>query len=296
MTIASSKPRVLLLTEQQLPELIPDEQPLIAAFRAAGCDVRPAVWSDPVPDADLALIRTTWDYTSRLREFLSALETISKRMTLWNPIETVRWNIDKRYLLELAAAGIAMPATTVCTAGSGATLDQVMQELGSRDLVVKPLVGAGGRDTWRAAPGCDAEWSAALAARDLLVQRYLPEVTGAGEWSLMFINGTFTHATLKRPAEGEFRVQEDHGGTWTTAVPSASAIRAAEQVLGAVPYDWRYARVDGVMVDGAFLLMEVELIEPQLFFPAAPIAASMLVEAATGLRLTPDSPGIAVRP
>ncbi len=274
-------PRVLLLTQAALPDLSPDDAPLKAAFAAAGWEVRPAIWSDPIPQADLAIVRSTWDYALRVGEFLTALDEVATRMVLWNPAPTVRWNSDKRYLLELAAAGVPLPEATVVRKGSGTDLGSVLSELAAEQVVVKPLVGAGGTRTWRTSRGDDAAWAAAVAAGDLLVQRYLPEVATAGEWSMVFIGGSYSHSVLKHPGAGDFRVQAQYGGTWRSAEPGAEVVAAAERVLAAIGHRWQYARIDGVVAGGGFLLMEAELIEPELFLPAAPGAAERLVAATT---------------
>jgi glutathione synthase/RimK-type ligase-like ATP-grasp enzyme len=274
---SDGRPQLLLLTEPALPELTDDDLPLLQAFRDAGWDARPAVWSDPIPDADVAIIRSTWDYVGRLDEFLDVLDATARRMQLWNPAETVRWNADKGYLLELSRAGIPMPATTVVRRGSTLDFGAVLGELGADEVVVKPLVGAGGSRTWRGRAGDDVAWAASLANSDVLVQRYVPEVATAGEWSLVFFGDTYSHAVIKHPGAGEFRVQEQYGGSWRAATPQSWMIRAAERVLESIPHSWRYARIDGIVVGGEFLLMEAELIEPQCFFPAAPGSAGMLV-------------------
>lgn len=272
---------MLLLTEAALPELTDDDDPLREAFASAGWQVRPAVWSDPIVDADLALIRSTWDYTSRAEEFLARLDEIALRMPLWNPAATVRWNADKRYLMQLADAGIPVPATTMVPRGSTTDLADVLQELASDEVVIKPLVGAGGYRTWRAGAGDEVAWAAAIQTHDLLVQRYLPEVASEGEWSLVFLAGSYSHAVIKLPAGGEFRVQQQHGGTWRVAQPGTGLVAAAERVLAAIPHPWQYARIDGIQAGGQFVLMEAELIEPQLFLPSAPGSAERLVAGLT---------------
>lgn len=274
---SDGRPRLLLLTESALPELTDDDLPLLQAFRDAGWDARPAVWSDPIPDAEVAIIRSTWDYVARSEEFLAVLGSAAARMQLWNPVETVRWNADKRYLLELARAGVPMPATTVVRRGSSLDFREVLSELGAAEVVVKPLVGAGGNRTWLGRQGDDVAWAASVSTSDVLVQRYVPEVATAGEWSLVFLAGEYSHAVIKHPGSNEFRVQEQYGGTWRPAIAERWMIRAAERVLEQIAFRWRYARIDGIVSGGEFMLMEAELIEPQCFFPAAPGSAERLV-------------------
>lgn len=269
-------PSVLLLTAARLPALSADDQPLLAAFRDAGWDPRPAVWSDPIPDADLAIIRSCWDYTERPEAFLAAIAAIGARMPLWNPPETVRWNAHKRYLLELAAAGIPVPAGVVVAEGQASDPIAVARELGATSLVVKPAIGASGHGTLRLAAADQPAWHRATAGREVLVQPFIPEVVTAGEWSLMYFHGDYSHAVIKRARPGEFRVQEEHGGTVEPATPPMAVRRAAERALAAVGHPWHYARVDGVVSAGQFLVMELELIEPSLFLTGTGAAARMV--------------------
>jgi glutathione synthase/RimK-type ligase-like ATP-grasp enzyme len=273
---------VILLTAAELPDLHHDDAPLVAAFDAAGWRASPAIWSAPIPSGDLALVRSCWDYVDRHSEFLASIERLSRRMPLWNPLMTIRWNIDKRYLVELAAAGIGIPETEVVPRGNPRTLADVARVLGGGPMVVKPIVSGGGIDTWLAREGDETAWRRAVEARDLLVQPFVAEVLTGGEWSLIFFSDGYSHAVIKRAAEGEFRVQSDHGGRAEAAEPSTAIIAAAERALAAVPHPWCYARVDGIESAGSFLVMEVELIEPELFFMVLPAAAERLVSIVAG--------------
>lgn len=269
---------MLLLTDADHPDLHADDLPLVEAFVQAGWRVRPTVWSGPIPAGDLALVRSTWDYTSHVAEFLAAVDHVASRMPLWNPANTVRWNADKNYLLELGRKDIPIPATTVVERGSDRSLAEVLLELDCSEVVVKPVVGAGGYRTLRLDAHANEAWRSAVAVEDLLVQEFVPEVITRGEWSLLHFGGEFSHAVLKRASDGEFRVQPQHGGGWQLQQPDRELSAAAERVLAAVEHPWVYARVDGVMTDRGFVLMELELVEPQLFFGVHPGAAKRLVQ------------------
>ena len=271
--------RVALLTAATVPDLKRDEVLLARAFESAGATVETAIWSEPFRGADLTVIRSCWDYADRPAEFLAALDVIAGQSELWNPLETIRWNSDKRYLLELSQSGVAMPGTVLVERGESRTLTEVMRELSAGEVVVKPVVGAGGEDTWRATGGEEADWQKAVAREALLVQPYLPEVVSEGELSLLYFHGTFSHALIKRAAEGEFRVQETHGGSILPLEVTSAIHVAAERVLSAVTLPWQYARVDGVMVGGSFQLMEVEMIEPDLYLRTASGSEQRLLNA-----------------
>ncbi len=265
--------RVLLLTEPDLPELGPDDASLFDAIRRHGGEPVPVVWSGEIPRGDLAVIRSTWDYTDRVGEFLDAVDRIGQAMPLWNPADTVRWNTDKSYLLELADAGAPVPPALILGGNEDLDIAEVAGRLDAVELVVKPLIGAGGYDTVRIRTGAGTIRSVSAVSGDIIVQRFVPEIATAGEWSLIFFGDSFSHAVLKRPGGGEFRVQERHGGDVVPAAAPVDLLKAAERVLAMVKHPWLYARVDGTWADGRFQLMELELIEPELFFRFSPDAA-----------------------
>jgi glutathione synthase/RimK-type ligase-like ATP-grasp enzyme len=271
---------VVLLTGANYPHLAADDRVLAEAFRAAGVTVTIQRWQDPAPTADLALIRSCWDYTDAPEHFLATLEELALRMPLWNPLATVRWNLDKRYLVELAEAGAPVPPTCVIPAGERPALDSVLTALDTEEVVLKPAVGAGGTDTWRITRGDEARWAAAVGGRAALVQPFLHEVLTSGEVSMTFLDGDYSHAVVKHAAAGEFRVQEEHGGRVTAWQAPQEVIAMGHAVLAAVHHPWHYARVDGIVTAEGFRLMELELVEPELFFRYHQGAAERFVEQA----------------
>jgi glutathione synthase/RimK-type ligase-like ATP-grasp enzyme len=224
------------------------------------------------------LLRSVWDYHTRHLEFTEWLGQLDKAgVPVLNDSALVRWNSDKRYLLELRERGVAIVPSQVA---AGACLREVVAGLAGQEIVVKPTVSATAYNTVRGIAGSE---DLSRALDDLpdavyLVQPFQPEIQTEGEWSLMFIGGTYTHAVLKRPAAGDYRVQHSFGGTAEVAQPSAETLEAATAALAAV--DGRtapaYARVDGIVTGGRFLLMELELIEPYLFLPQHPAATEVL--------------------
>jgi glutathione synthase/RimK-type ligase-like ATP-grasp enzyme len=268
-----------------MPSLSPDDVHLLAALRAADVHARLLAWDAPAgawEQADSVLLRTPWDYTERLPEFLGWLDRMEAGgKTVWNPAPLVRWNSDKRYMIELEARGVPVVPTRLLMPGTP-TLANVMDEEKWPEVVVKPAVGAGGRNTFRVRPDEAREprpgVAALLASAPTIVQPYMEEVTSQGEWSLVFFDGEFSHALVKRPAEGEFRIQQLYGGTVEPAQPTRDQIRQAKRVLDAVDEPLLYARVDGVMRDGNLVLMELEIIEPELFFRTSKGSAERMVE------------------
>jgi glutathione synthase/RimK-type ligase-like ATP-grasp enzyme len=279
--------RVALATYARLPMLADDDRLLAAALHAAGVDVAPAVWDDPAVDwtsFDLVVVRSCWDYHTRLDDFLGWVDRLERAGTrVENSPAILRWNAEKTYLRDLAARGVAVVPTRWVRAGSDATLEAILGEAGWDEVVVKPVVSASATDTWRttrARAGADAPRFHALAARGgVMVQPFLPMVAAEGEWSLVFLDGAFSHAVLKRPAAGDFRVQHEHGGRATAVTPSPVLVRQAGAALAAAPGAPLYARVDGCLIGGRLHVMELELLEPGLFLAHEPQAAARLARA-----------------
>jgi len=236
--------------------------------------VTPWPWTGPAPEAfDLVVVRSPWDYHLKPGEWRAWLDAL--RLPCLNPVDILRWNSDKSYLLELEALGVPIVPTVL--ARIGMTLEEAMREWD--DVVVKPVVSASAHRTWRTGRGAEERFEAELAAGDLLVQPFLPEVTEPGEWSLVFLAREFSHAVLKRPASGDFRSQEEHGARVERVEPPAFLLEAARFVLAQVEGPLLYARVDGILRGEEFLLMELELVDPTLFLEHAAEASGRFAEA-----------------
>ncbi len=276
--------RIALANSADHADLHQDDLPLAAALRAAGLDPVAEVWTDPSVDwsaYDAVLLRSVWDYHTRYLEFTEWLGQLDKAgVPVLNDSDLVRWNADKRYLLELRERGVAIVPSQVA---AGACLREVVGGLAGQEIVIKPTVSATAYNTVRGLAGSEelSQKIDELPDDVYLVQPFLPEIQSEGEWSLIYFDGEFSHATLKRPADGDYRVQDDFGGTSTPADPAPVVRAGADAALAAL--DSRtppvYARVDGVVSAGRFLLMELELIEPYLFLPHHPSAATRLAEA-----------------
>ena len=194
---------------------------------------------------------------------------------------------ENAYQRHLAARGVATVPTVWLERGADADLGGLLAERGWAEAVVKPAISASARETWVTSPSSgrtdQGRFRALLLAGDALVQPVVPEVRRTGEWSLIFLGGAFSHAMLKRPREGDFRVQEELGGSALREEPSPALVQQARQALAAAPAPCLYARVDGVERDGRLVLMELELIEPVLYFGADPGAADRFAGACLDL-------------
>jgi glutathione synthase/RimK-type ligase-like ATP-grasp enzyme len=258
---------------------------LAGELRAFGHTVAPVVWSNSDvhwADFDLLVLRSCWDYHRRPAEFLAWLETLERlNVRLLNPLDTVRWNIHKSYLSGFASAGLRTAETAYVASGSHRSLASIMDEHGWSEAVVKPAISATAEGTWRVdreGRRKEADFEAALEKADLLVQRFVPEITSQGEWSLVFLDRAFSHAVLKRPTAGDFRVQKEYGGTVVARHPEPAFAIWAQSLTNLIPGAWAYARVDAVHTALGYLLMEVECIEPELFFSRFPEAAGRAAE------------------
>ncbi|MER7770533.1 hypothetical protein [Kitasatospora sp. NPDC096140] len=288
-----SAARVAVVTSGVGLEYDVDLPLIVDALRSGGLSAEPVVWDADVnadPGAwgrfDLAVIRSTWDYVERLDEFLAWADTTAGATRLWNPAPVVRWNSDKHYLGELARSGVAVVPTRFLDPGSACT----PADFGGADgVVVKPAVSAGAVDTARYEPGRHAE--AARHARMLLeqgrsvmVQPYLPRVA-EGERALIFIGGAFSHAIRKAPLLTEPGVIDNdrvpHLGV-APYRPTEAELRTASAALAAVPSPdaLLFARVDLVLDNaGEPVVLELELIEPNLFLQTSAEGPGRLTEA-----------------
>lgn len=314
-------PRIALVTCSELPELDPEDQPLIGALADRGAEASAVVWDDPEvdwSDYDLAVIRSTWDYTTRHREFLEWAASVPR---LVNPPNVIRWASDKHYLQGLADHGLAVVETTWLEPSRNFDKRALHNRFPAReDFVIKPAISAGSLETGRyTATDADSRRFAIEHAhrllsegRSVMVQRYLPEVDAAGEAALIFLHGTFSHAVHKDAmlAPGEEVVGE--GDTlykpesMSPYRASAVEIEAAQNALafararipGRSPASrpLLYARVDLVTPrSGDPVLMELELVEPSLFCSLAPGALDRFADAIMAeLRMGPDTHNIAL--
>ncbi len=301
-----TSPRIALVTARAARGLDEDLPPAVEAFERAGVEVTVVDWDDAGVDwsaYDIAVLRSTWDYTQRLDEFLAWVERAAAATTLLNPPDIVRWNTDKHYLGELAARGIAIVPSAFVEPGedAAAALVRFIDAHGRGDpafeFVVKPCVGAGSRDAQRhGAERPDAALAhlqALLAAgRSALLQPYLARVDEHGETALLWFNGEFSHAIRKGPL-----LRRDEAATRalfaaehiTARVPDPAELALARETLAAIPAGepLLYARVDLIQdADGNPCLLELELSEPSLFFGHGAGSADRFAAAVLGRKRT----------
>ena len=233
------------------------------------------------------MIHSTWDYHQACDDFVGWADHVDAVSRLVNPATVVAWNSHKEYLLDLSSWGVPTVPTVVVPRSAPESVTSIADREGWTELVIKPSVagGARGAGRWRADdPAAERALATLLAQGDVLVQPYLREIE-SGETSVVMFADTVSHAVVKVPATGDFRVQRHHGGAERAVEPTAAEIDLARQAVTAARRldQVVYARVDCVTVDGRPQVMELELIEPALFLPVAPpAAADRLLEAILG--------------
>ncbi|MEZ5897389.1 MAG: hypothetical protein R3C51_13425 [Parvularculaceae bacterium] len=278
----SPSPEIVFATCLAQPDFQPGDRRVAGELERLGARVRPAPWNDgfdPFFRADMVVVRSTWDYWDHAAAFARWLAALDGPACVVNSPSLMRWNLDKRYLLALAAKGAPIPPTLAVENDAGAIM-AALDALGLSRAVVKPVIGAtaSGLSIVERGETAGIERAAAGLAGPGLVQAVIPEIRG-GETSFVFIEGEFSHAVLKIPADGDIRCQVEHGGRTVNCLPSATAVDQAREILEMLPERPLYARIDAIVLDDRLIVMEVEAIEPELFFIHAPAAADRFAAA-----------------
>jgi len=273
---------IALATYEQQTVRDSDLDFLAPALRRRGVAVEAPAWTDRTVDwggFDLVLVSSTWDYHRRLEGFRKWLAAVDAATTLRNRRPTIEWNLDKRYLRDLDAAGVPTIPTIWTEPGAEDEIEAAVAELGWGDIVLKPVVDLGAERLARVETRMVARILRSLDEPGM-AQPFLPSVESEGELSLVFIDGEPTHCVRKRPAPGDFRVQPQYGASHERVEPPAEAITIGRRALGHAPGEPLYARVD-LLSDaaGGLRVVELELIEPNLYLAANPEAANTLAAA-----------------
>lgn len=264
------------ITSSEDPNLIGDDHLVFAPLKDLGYSVSPVIWDksdENLGPYDAFVFRSCWNYHVKFEEFLKWLEILkAQKKPVLNPLSISTWNLNKRYLLELRSKGAAVPQTEWFAKGSSFDAGDVKSKIGlfrSDQVVIRPAISLSGHDTYLVSTAEKEKlkkvWQSMPVDRDILVQEYIPEIRTAGETSLIFFNGEFSHAIRKTPAANEFRIHSEYGGSRTPVVPGDKVIAAAKEILKLAGESLVFARVDVIERPQGAILIELEIIDPMLF-------------------------------
>jgi len=262
-----------LLSCEKFPDLIPADQLLIPELAKYNISAKAAVWDDKTIDwaaFDYLIFRNTWDYYEKENEFNAWLDEIENLgIKTLNALSIIKQNKHKFYLRELENIGIPIIPTIFIDKTNSLHLSEIIPS-DWKKAVIKPAFSGGSylTEVFEIADieKISTQYQPVAAQKELLLQVFMPEITTLGETSFIFFNKQFSHCVNKKPADGDFRVQVQFGGKYTLIHPAAALIEKAQQIVNTFPNQLLYARVDGIVINNELLLMEIECIEPDLYF------------------------------
>jgi glutathione synthase/RimK-type ligase-like ATP-grasp enzyme len=261
-----------------------EDRLLKEALERKGLKAHRTYWDNPDFDwtrTRYAIFRTTWDYFDRIEEFMPWLEKTAELTQFINPISLLKWNMDKHYLRDLQQNGIEIPDTIFIEKGEKRALSEISKDKIWTEFILKPAISGAARHTYRFSKEeigkYETIFTSLIANESMLLQEFQKNILTKGEIALMLFGGRFSHAVLKLAKAGDFRVQDDFGGTVHDYTPTEQEIALAEKVITSISPLPAYARVD-IFWDNhdKAVLSELELIEPELWFRKSENAANML--------------------
>ncbi|WP_298516411.1 hypothetical protein [uncultured Kordia sp.] len=263
-----------------------EDQLVQNALEKEGLVVKRLSWDDANFDwntTKYALFRTTWDYFDRFEEFSVWLAKVTEQTTLLNSAKMIYWNIDKHYLQDLVKKKVAIVPTYFIEKGDTRTLAEIHEEVSWQETIVKPCVSGAARHTYKLNSSNVHEhetiYKELIANEAMMLQPFMHQIVSKGEISLIVINGKYTHGILKKAKQGDFRVQDDFGGSVHQYTPSQTEIEFAENAVKACIEPPMYARVDMIWDnEDELAISELELIEPELWFRFNNDAATQLAK------------------
>ena len=234
-------------------------------------------WSE----TKFAIFRSTWDYFDKFRDFKKWLEKVKKETTFINSYELINWNLDKKYLIELNKKGVNIPTSEIITKEDNLNLESLFKKHDFSEAIIKPTISGAARETYKISKNnffkYEKKFFDLKSKEDLIFQEFLSNIISKGEISLIFIGENYTHAVKKIAKEGDFRVQDDHGGSVEVYDASKEEILFAQNCLAKCPILPVYSRVDIIYDNESEIsLGEIELIEPELWFRNNKTAAKLL--------------------
>ncbi|MFV8353584.1 ATP-grasp domain-containing protein [Flavobacterium sp. XS2P14] len=278
--------KIAILTCEKLPDLNPEDQNIITELAKHNIDARATIWDDKTvnwTDFDYLIFRNTWDYFEKETEFKIWLDQIEKLgIKTLNPIAIIQQNIHKFYLRDLQKLGVTILPTVFIDKTNHLNLTELIPSHWKR-AVIKPAFSAGSYLTEvfdvSDIQTINEKYINIAAEKELLLQEFMPEIQTIGETSFIFFDKKFSHAVNKKPVDGDFRVQSLFGGQYTLVQPTTTLIEKAQKIVNTFPDHLLYARVDGIIINSELHLMEIECIEPDLYFNLSENALERFVNA-----------------
>ena len=266
-------------------QIAKEDDLLLSACKKHGISAKLVAWDDNNFDwssTKTVLIREVWDYFHRFKEFEQWLELVSSKTRLINDAAIIKWNWDKHYMADVEKNGVAIVPTIFIEVGDQRSLSEIISSSGWDECILKPCISGGARHTYKLNASTCSEYEKIQAEliqeEPMMLQPFIESIGTKGEVSFIVINGKYEHAVLKKAKAGDFRVQDDWGGTLHEYQISAKEIRLAEAIVAKSCPEAYYARVDLVWGSNDELLLgELELIEPELWFRRNEKAAENLI-------------------
>jgi len=265
---------IAFVTSKDHPNLLNDDLLVVEHLKNSNIQVVPTIWNDDSINWDnfpLVVIRSPWDYFYHPIAYKNWLESFkTSKAKLLNPPQSILDNVDKRYILDLKKLNIPIIPTHLVKQGSKLSLESLIKTNNWDEVVIKPVISAGAYGTWRSnlkkSKHDETLFSQQIAKETVFIQAFMPEIQTEGEWSIIYINDKYSHSILKKVSGNDFRIQEEFGGINQAVEPSSEVIKQTQKIIDIQKEKLLYARVDGIIRNGQFLLMELEINEPSLFF------------------------------
>ncbi|MBI4244258.1 MAG: hypothetical protein HY606_09240 [Planctomycetes bacterium] len=281
---------IALVTCKDYPDLAKDDLLLMEPLKKMGFQIDIKLWDSKTDwdRYDSVIIRSTWDYHQRVSEFSGWLDHLeSKKARVWNPVSLIKWNINKKYLYDLEKNDIPIIPSIFVEKNSSIDLKTILVENSWETAVIKPVISAGARNTFKVSineiSNIKDQISNLLTLQDLMIQPFISDIQVNGELSFIFFGDQYSHCVIKKPASGDYRVQEKLGGTTSIYRPDLNSIASAKRVVDQIKQKTLYARVDMIPSNSELLLVELEIIEPALFLQHYAPAAQRFAESLRSL-------------
>ncbi|NJM79236.1 MAG: hypothetical protein HC854_05695 [Flavobacterium sp.] len=276
--------KVALLTCEKFPLLTPSDQLLIPALAKHKIQAKVEIWDNASVNwinYDYLIFRNTWDYYEKEQQFNLWLDQIEKLgIKTLNSLDIIQENKHKFYLKDLQEKGVNIIPTLFQKKTNQLDLKSIIPKHWKK-IVIKPAFSAGSylTEVFDATEieNINSKYTSIASQKELLIQEFKSEIKIEGETSFLFFNKQFSHCVNKKPAENDFRIQVQFGGKYTLIQPSKALIEQAQKIVNLFPENLLYTRVDGIIIDNQIHLMEVECIEPDLYFTLAPNALDKFV-------------------